>query len=103
MINIREILLSKELGKKGEKSPFFRNSSQGKQKPREPRVIEIGGQRPRHTPIQCWGCKVDHMYKYFPHINEKVRVVQNVQQVETVEDMGRSVRRIYASLEDKQT
>jgi hypothetical protein len=33
--------------KKGSKTPFFRNNPQGQQAPREPRMIETGGQRPR--------------------------------------------------------
>ena len=56
---------------------------------------EVGGQKPRHTPVKCWGCKGDHKYRYFPHKNDKVRAVQNVQQEETMEDMGRSFPRIY--------
>jgi hypothetical protein len=42
------------------------------------------------------------MYRDCPHRSDKVRVVHNVQQVETVEDMCRSVPRIYASLDNKQ-
>jgi hypothetical protein len=37
-----------------------------------------------------------------PHRGEKVRTLHNVQQVEIVEDMGRDVPRIYASLDNKQ-
>jgi predicted aspartyl protease len=36
-----------------------------------------------------------------PHRDEKVRSVHNVQQAETVEDMGRNVPRIYAALDNK--
>jgi hypothetical protein len=74
-------------GKKGSKPPFFRNNPQGQPTSREPKVIEAVGQRPRKLPIQCWGCKGDHMYRYFPHRGEQLRTVHNVQQVETVEDM----------------
>jgi hypothetical protein len=42
------------------------------------------------------------MYRDFPHRGEKVRIVHNVQQVDTVEDMGRNVPRIYAALDNKQ-
>jgi hypothetical protein len=66
-------------------------------------MAEIGGQRPRHTPIQCWGCKGDHKYIDFPHKGDKVRFFHNVQQAEIVEDMERSVPRIYAALNNKQT
>ena len=41
------------------------------------------------------------MFKYFPHICENMRTVHNVQQDETMKDMGRNVPRIYASLENK--
>jgi hypothetical protein len=42
------------------------------------------------------------MYRDCPHRSEKGRVVHNVQQVETMEEMGRNVPRIYAALENKQ-
>jgi hypothetical protein len=42
------------------------------------------------------------MYRVCPHKSEKLRVVQNVQQDETVEDMDISVPRIYAALDNKQ-
>ena len=64
-------------------------------------MMEAGGQRPRHPPIQCWGCKGDHMFRYCPHRGEKVRIVHNVQQDEIVEDMGKNVPRIYAALDNK--
>jgi hypothetical protein len=88
--------------KKGIKPPFFRNNTQGRTTSREPRTIETGGQRPRKPPIQCWGCKGDHMFRDCPHGGEKVRIVHNVQQVETVEEMGRNVTRIYVALDNKQ-
>jgi hypothetical protein len=47
----------KEQRQKGNKPPFFRNSPQGKPILREPRMVEVGGKRPRKTPIQCWGFK----------------------------------------------
>jgi hypothetical protein len=65
-------------------------------------MVEVGGQRPRKTPIQYWGCQGNHKYIDCPHKNDKVRVVHNVQQVGTMEDMGSRVPRIYAALENKQ-
>jgi hypothetical protein len=41
------------------------------------------------------------MFIYCPHIGEKVRTVHNVQQDETMEDMGKNVARIYVSLDNK--
>jgi hypothetical protein len=70
----------KEQRQKGNKPPFFRNSSQGKPSFREHIMADVGGKRPRQTPIQCWGCKGDHKYIDCRHKNDKVRVVHNVQQ-----------------------
>jgi hypothetical protein len=61
------------------------------------------GKRPRKQPIQLWGCKVDHMYRYFPHKIERVRTIYIVQQDETMEGMGRNVPKIYAALNNKQS
>jgi hypothetical protein len=49
------------------------------------------GKIPRKSPIQCWGCGGDQMYRYFSHEVEKVRIVHNVQQAATIEDMRRNV------------
>jgi hypothetical protein len=66
-------------------------------------MVEVGVQRPRHPPRQCWGCKGDHKYRYFPHRSYKVRVLHNVQQAETMEKMGSRIPSIYASLDNKKT
>jgi hypothetical protein len=60
-------------------------------------MAEVGGKRPRQTPMQCWGCNGDHKYRYFPHRKDRVRGVHHAQQEEIVEDMGRRVPRIYAA------
>jgi hypothetical protein len=88
--------------KKGTKPPFFINSPQEQPSFREPRMDDVGKQRPRKTPIQCWVCQGNHKYKYCPHKNGKVRVVHNVQQAKTMEDMGNRMPRIYATLDNKQ-
>jgi hypothetical protein len=88
--------------KKGTKPPLFKNNPHGKPTSRESRTIEMGGQRPREPPIQCQGCKGDHMFRDCPHRGENVRTVDNVQKDETVEDMGRNVPRIYGALDNKQ-
>ena len=64
-------------------------------------MIDIGSQWPRQPPMQCWGCKGDHRFRDFPHRGEKGRVVHNVQQAETVEDMNIYVPRIYVALVNK--
>jgi hypothetical protein len=63
---------------------------------------EVGEQRLRQMPIQCWGCKENHKYKDCPHKNGKARAIHNVQQAETVEDMGSRMPRIYVALDNKQ-
>jgi hypothetical protein len=88
--------------KKGTKPPFFRNIPHGQPYFRDPTKAEVGGKMPRLTPMECWGCKGNHMYRYFPHKNYKVRVVHNVQQAEIVEDMGSRMPRIYTALDSKQ-
>jgi hypothetical protein len=88
--------------KKGAKPPFFKNIPRGQKNIRDTREIETGGQRPRQPPIQCSGCKGDHMFRDCPHRGEKGRIVHNVQQDEIVEDMGRNVPRIYEALDNKQ-
>jgi hypothetical protein len=85
--------------KKGFKPSFFRNSPPTS---KEHKMIEAQGQRPRQPPIQCWGCKGDHRFSGCPHRGEKGRIVYNVQQSETMEDMGRNVPRIYETLDNKQ-
>jgi hypothetical protein len=47
------------------------------------------------------GCKGDHRFRDCPHRGEKGKSVHNVQQDEIVEDMGRYVPRIYATLDNK--
>jgi hypothetical protein len=79
----------REHRQKGNKPPFFRNNPQGKPSFREKKITEVGGQRPRQTPIQCWGCKGDHKYINCAKKSDKVKVVHIVQQAETVEDMGK--------------
>jgi hypothetical protein len=80
-----------EQRKKGHKPPFFRNNSQGNPTPNETRMKKTLGKRPRKMPIKCWCCEGDHMYRYFPHIGENVKSIHNVQQVDTIEDMGCSI------------
>jgi ribosomal protein L32E len=88
--------------KKGDKPPFFRNNPQGKKQHKEPRTIDTRIEGPRKPPMQCWGYKGDHRFRDCPPRGEKGRVVHNVQKVEIVEDMGRYVPRIYATLDNKQ-
>jgi hypothetical protein len=65
-------------------------------------MTKEGAQRQRQMPIQCWGCKGNHKYRYCPHKNGKVRTLHTIQQAEIVEDMGSRMPRIYVALDNKQ-
>jgi hypothetical protein len=67
----------------------------------ESKMVESSRKRPR-PPIKCWGCKGEHLYRDFPHKEDKMRIVHNLQEATTVEYVGRNIPRIYASLEDRQ-
>jgi hypothetical protein len=58
--------------------------------------------RLRQQPIKCCGCEGDHMYKYFPHKGDMMRIVHNIQEANIVEYMGRSMPRIYETLDNRQ-
>jgi hypothetical protein len=47
------------------------------------------------------GCKEDNMYKDFHHIEYTMRKLHNIKEDTIVEDMGRNIPRIYATLEDQ--
>jgi hypothetical protein len=53
------------------------------------------------SPINCWGCEGDHMYEYCLHKGDRMMTIHNIQEADIVEDMGRSMQRIYVSLENK--
>ena len=91
-----------ERRKKGTKPPFFINTTQGKKNSKEPRMTEAMETRPRQQPMKCWGCDGNHMFRYCLQRGEKMRTEHSVWQVVIVEDMGRSVPRIYAALDNNQ-
>jgi hypothetical protein len=74
---------------------------QGQPISKEPRIIEAMETRPRQQSMKGLGCDRNHMFRDCPQGGEKVRNAHNVQQVTTVEDMGRSVPRIYVALDNK--
>jgi len=43
------------------------------------------------------------MYKDFPHKEERMRNIHNIQEANTFEDMGRSMPRIYVALDKNQS
>ena len=88
--------------KKGFKAPFNRNepnkNHQDQYVKDESKKEDSLGKRGR-PPIQCRGCKEDHLCKDFPHRKDRVKTVHNIQEATIVGDIGR----IYATLNDWQT
>jgi hypothetical protein len=60
------------------------------------------GKRPRQHPIRCWGCEGDQLYKNCPHKGDRMRIMHNNEEDDTVDDVSRSMPRIYASLDNRQ-
>ena len=52
--------------------------------------------------MEYWGYKGNHRYRDCPHRKDKERIVHNVQQDKTLEDMGSRMPMIYAALDNKQ-
>jgi hypothetical protein len=87
------------------KTPFNRNSpntyQQNQPAKNESKMEDSLGKRGR-LPIKCWGCKEGHMYKDFPHREDEMRTLHNILEAATMEDTGKNIPRMYASLEDQQ-
>jgi hypothetical protein len=85
--------------RKGFKPPFNRNEPHRNHQDQYSKGYfkkeDSLGKRGR-PPIQCCGCKEDHLYADCPHKKYRVKIVHNIQEATTVEDMGR----IYAALND---
>jgi hypothetical protein len=60
------------------------------------------GKRPMKQPIKCWGCEGDHIYKDFRHQGDNMNIFQSIKKEETTKDVGKSIPRIYATLENRQ-
>jgi hypothetical protein len=58
--------------------------------------------KPVRPPLQCWGCKEPHLYKYCP-LNKNINlIVHNIQEAMTVNDMAQCTHKINAALENRQ-
>jgi len=92
--------------KKGFKPPFFKNNSpsnkQGQTTQNEQKTTYSFGKRLRQQLVQCWGCDGNHLYRDYPHKGERMRIIHNIQEDETIGDMGRSMPMIDVALENKQ-
>jgi hypothetical protein len=67
--------------RKGFKPPFNKNepnrNNQDQYGKGDFKKEDSMGKRGR-PPIQCWGCKEDHLYKDLPHRKNKVKIVHNI-------------------------
>jgi hypothetical protein len=91
--------------KKGFKPPFFRNNSEANQEGQESQNDQNNansfGKIPRKQPVQCWGCGGNHLSKDDPHKEERARTFHKIQENRKMGDMGGSMPRIYAALDNK--
>jgi hypothetical protein len=65
-------------------------------------MTKVLGKRPRQQPIKCWGCEGYHMYKYYPYQGDNMNTFHSIKQEDTIEDVGKSIPRIYAALANRQ-
>jgi hypothetical protein len=89
---------------KGFKPHFFKNTQPNQQEystQNEHRTNNSFGKRLRKKLAQCWRCEGNHVYRYFPHKGERMRIVHNIQEAKTIEYMGGIMPRIYASSDNK--
>jgi hypothetical protein len=52
--------------------------------------------------LKCWGCGEEHLLRDCPHRQQNSRRVYNIQEATTINDVARSMPRIYATLDNKQ-
>eukprot|EP00253_Pinus_taeda_P010307 PITA_10307 len=90
---------------KGENNRFaprttskFRTTNEAKVSEQQPRLDSEGTARP---PVQCWGCGGPHYIKNCPQ-RKGTEQLSKIHEASTVGEVGRSVPRINAVLEDRQ-
>jgi hypothetical protein len=57
---------------------------------------------PNKGPLKCWGCGEPHLLRDCPHRQHENQTVYNVQEVATINDIAKSVSRIYTTVENQQ-
>jgi hypothetical protein len=77
-------------------------NQQGWSTQNEHKTTDSFGKRSRKQPAQCWACEGNHLYRDYPHKGERVKTTHNIEEVETMEDMGGNMPRIYIALDNKQ-
>eukprot|EP00253_Pinus_taeda_P018413 PITA_18413 len=76
----------------------FRSANESKASEQQIRLDNEGTARP---PVQCWGCGGPHYIKNCPQ-RKGTEQLSQIHQASTVGEVGRSVPRINAALEDRQ-
>jgi hypothetical protein len=57
---------------------------------------------PKKEPLKCWGCGEEHLLRDCPHRQQNSRRVYKIQESTIVNDVARSMPRIYAPVDNKQ-
>eukprot|EP00253_Pinus_taeda_P016057 PITA_16057 len=76
----------------------FRTNNESKVNEQQPRLDNEGTARP---PVQCWGCGGPHYIKNCPQ-RKGIEQLSQIHEASTVGEVGRSIPRINAALEDRQ-
>eukprot|EP00253_Pinus_taeda_P017334 PITA_17334 len=76
----------------------FRTNNESKVNEQQPRLDNEGTARP---PVQCWGCGGPHYIKNCPQ-RKGTEQLSQIHEASTVGEVGRSIPRINAALEDRQ-
>lgn len=79
-------------------TPKFRSANESKVSEQQIRLDTEGTARP---PVQCWGCGGPHYIKNCPQ-RKGTEQLSQIHEASTVGEVGRSVPRINAALEDRQ-
>jgi hypothetical protein len=76
-------------------------NKQGQSTQNEHKTADSFGKMPRQQSVQCWGCGGNHLHRDCPHKGERMGTVHKIQEDETMEDMGKSIPRMYAAFDNK--
>ena len=69
--------------------------------PSESTMAKTIGNKKKH-PIKCWGCGEEQLFREFPKKGNKRSTTHNLQEATIVDDVGKSIPRIYAALDNRQ-
>jgi hypothetical protein len=57
---------------------------------------------PNKEPLKCWGCGEEHLVRDYPHRQQNSTRIYIVQEDTIINDVARSMPRIYAAMDNKQ-